>query len=67
MSDKTETPTPAGIPWGLIFQIIQVILAIITYLAKRETSAAGIAELAPINQEAETALHIAEMLKRARK
>ena len=63
---ETKTETPAGLPWGLIIQIIQTVLALITYLAKRETSAAGIAELAPISREAETALHIAEMLKRAR-
>ena len=46
MTDKTEAPTPAGVPWGLIFQIVQVILAILTYLAKRDPSEAGKAELA---------------------
>ena len=46
MTDKTEAPTPAGVPWGLIFQIVQVILAILTYLAKRDPSEVGKAELA---------------------
>lgn len=54
MTDKTETPTPAGIPWALIFQIVQTILAILTYLAKRDPSEIGKAELARnrINLEA---------------
>ena len=55
MTDKTETPAPAGVPWGLIFQIVQVILAILTYLAKRDPSETGKAELARISLNLETA------------
>lgn len=46
MTDETKAPAPAGIPWGLIFQIIQTILALIAYLAKRDPSEIGKAELA---------------------
>ena len=61
MSDKTEAPTPAGVPWGLIFQIVQVILAILTYLAKRDFSATGKGELMKIGQQAQDVLDAAEM------
>ena len=55
MTDKTEAPTPAGVPWGLIFQIVQVIMALITYLAKRDPSEIGKAELARISLNLKTA------------
>ena len=66
MTDKTETPAPVGFPWVLIIQIIQTVLAIITYLAKRETTPAWKAELERISFGAEKALHTAEtQMKRA--
>ena len=67
MTDETKAPAPAGVPWGLIFQIVQTILAIITYLAKRDPSEIGKAELARIRMNTETALTRAETMKRADK
>lgn len=60
-----KDPQPTGVPWGLIFQIFQTILALITYMAKRDPSEIGKAELARIRLNAETALTRAETMKRA--
>ena len=67
MTNETKTPAPVGLPWALIIQIIQTVLALITYLAKRDPSEIGKAELARISLNMKTALNTAEtQMKRAR-